>query len=127
MSVDPEDPHCPECGEPIGQTATYCMHCSADLTGERAAADRDGDGHWDGSESDPSDVGSDPGAGSTASGGPRGESPPASAESGDDEQLLDPDGVVDDTLTVVVGIAGGVVVIGWVASRYTTASDGRSL
>ena len=27
-----DDPRCPECGEPIGQTATYCMHCSADLT-----------------------------------------------------------------------------------------------
>ncbi|PSP93386.1 hypothetical protein BRC84_05090 [Halobacteriales archaeon QS_1_68_44] len=28
--ADSEDPHCPECGEPIGQTATYCMHCSDD-------------------------------------------------------------------------------------------------
>ena len=31
------DPHCPECGEPIGQTATYCMHCSADLTASAAS------------------------------------------------------------------------------------------
>jgi membrane protease YdiL (CAAX protease family) len=28
---------CPECGEPVGQTAAYCIHCSADLTGERDA------------------------------------------------------------------------------------------
>lgn len=33
--VNAEDPHCPECGEPIGMTASYCMHCSADLTDKR--------------------------------------------------------------------------------------------
>lgn len=27
-----EDPVCPECAEPVGITAAYCMHCSADLT-----------------------------------------------------------------------------------------------
>lgn len=45
--VDPDDPHCPECGEPIGATATYCMHCSTDLTMAREVADTDDDGHWD--------------------------------------------------------------------------------
>ncbi|GAB3682688.1 hypothetical protein GCM10028857_09010 [Salinarchaeum chitinilyticum] len=34
---------CPECGEPIGVTSAYCMHCSADLTekdtGSATAAD----------------------------------------------------------------------------------------
>lgn len=39
------DPACPACGEPIGQSATYCMHCSTDLTAE---ADRGDDTvEWD--------------------------------------------------------------------------------
>jgi hypothetical protein len=83
------DPRCPECGGPIGQTATYCMHCSADLTEEQAAADTDGDEAWD--RTAPASAGSD------ASDAPTGE-------------LLDPDGLVDNTLTVIVGIAGGLVV-----------------
>lgn len=83
-----DDPHCPECGEPIGQTATYCMHCSADLTDERAAADTDQDGAWE----------------SSASG------PETATASTDDGALLAPDGFVDDTLTAVVGIVGGLVV-----------------
>ena len=39
MTIADDDPRCPECGGPIGQTATYCMHCSADLTTELEAAD----------------------------------------------------------------------------------------
>jgi hypothetical protein len=93
-----EDPHCPECGEPIGQTATYCMHCSADLTEERAAADADEDGVWDGAEVEPTTTDSDAG---TAR---------ATPDDSTGGELLAPDGVVDDTLTVLVGIVGGVVV-----------------
>lgn len=85
------DPRCPECGEPIGLTATYCMHCSADLAEERAAADVDGDGGWDRT---------------TGTGSPGGSSVPG--ERG--EPLLDPEGPVDDTLTVLVGIVGGLLV-----------------
>jgi len=131
-----DDPRCPECGEPIGQTATYCMHCSADLTEELEAADADDDGAWDESDpvSAPNDdgfvsVGDDSGseAGTTANtgtaanaGSARGtvdeaegtvSSPTAGgADTGPSEQLLDPDGLVDNTLTVAVGIAGGIVV-----------------
>ncbi len=115
MRIDPENPHCPECGEPIGQTATYCMHCSADLTAERATADEDGDGTWDRAEVGTADTGTspreavsgadDPGATPTASGESRADVTPAG-----DEQLLDPDGLVDNTLTAVVGIGGGLVV-----------------
>lgn len=36
-----DDPHCPECGEPVGQSSTYCIHCSADLTEERDGAGGD--------------------------------------------------------------------------------------
>ena len=91
MSDAAEDPRCPECGEPIGQTATYCMHCSADLTEEQAAADTDSDEAWEQSGTTPTAQQSDT----------------AAEESG---QLLDPDGLVDNTLTVLVGIAGGIVV-----------------
>lgn len=94
MSSAPEDPRCPECGEPIGQTATYCMHCSADLTDERAAADTDDDGAWDQSES--------------TSSVDQLQSAVSEREGGD--QLLAPDGTVDNTLTVVVGIVGGIIV-----------------
>lgn len=121
------DPRCPECGGPIGETAVYCMHCSADLTDEREAHDADDDGVWDSAEpstasgteagqpgesvgADSSDSASTSvarpaeevaAAGSTAE--------PATGESASD-RLLDPDGIVDNTLTVVVGIVGGIVV-----------------
>lgn len=99
MAESTDDPRCPECGGPIGQTATYCMHCSADLTGKREAADLDGDGAWDERRAtDP-----DPRRGAA---GPRGGTP----ADGHSDQVLDPDGLVDNTLTSVVGIAGGLVV-----------------
>lgn len=105
MAEAADDPRCPECGEPIGQTATYCMHCSTDLTDELEAADADEDGTWD--------------AASAAPGESQG--PPVTEESG---QLLDPDGLVDNTLTVLVGIGGGVVVgvVGTVVSLLATGS-----
>jgi len=86
------DPRCPDCGEPVGTTATYCMHCSADLTGRGpvdAADGTVGGGH-------------DGGAPSVTSG--------RDGTGGGSESLLDPDGLVDNSLTVVVGVVGGVVV-----------------
>lgn len=114
MSPAAEDPRCPECGEPIGQTATYCMHCSADLTEERAAADADGDGAWDVQATDAS--------GDTAVEGRRDKQ--SADASGADDQILDPDGLVDNSLTVVVGIAGGIVVglVGTIVLAVTTGS-----
>ncbi|WP_284008496.1 zinc ribbon domain-containing protein [Haloarcula pelagica] len=93
----PEDPRCPECGEPIGLTATYCMHCSADLTDEWEAADENDDGVWDQVQAGSADD-AETATASTVAG----------EEAGD--QVLDPDGLVDNTLTAVVGIAGGIVV-----------------
>lgn len=117
-----EDPRCPECGEPIGQRATYCMHCSTDLTEERAAADVDGDGTWDeegtSEESTRPDTATELGAtlvslresiAKALNLGREERSTPADRSMPDD-QVLDPDGLVDNTLTVVVGIAGGLVV-----------------
>lgn len=40
---DSDDPRCPECGEEISATATYCMHCYADLPTEDSATAIDAD------------------------------------------------------------------------------------
>lgn len=87
MAERREDPRCPECGEPIGQTATYCMHCSADLTDGQATPTQQ-----------PSQM-------VEAHGEPKGAQPDA----GDDE-LFAADSLVDNTLTVVVGVIGGFLV-----------------
>jgi hypothetical protein len=140
-AVSDPAPTCPECGEPIGQTATYCMHCSADLTGERSAADADGDGAWDdgGAAGDGAERGDGPetgdadvpwesgGGGPDPTWGPDGDGGDATSPSsvgGDGDSLLDPDGLVDNSLTVVVGIAGGLVVglVGTIALAVMTES-----
>jgi hypothetical protein len=95
-SVKANDPRCPECGGPIGMTASYCMHCSTDLTEEREReqVDADADGEWNGTNSPSS-------------------TPQASVPTEDttgSESLLDPDGLLDNSLTVVVGIIGGLVI-----------------
>jgi len=195
-----DDPRCPECGEPIGQTATYCMHCSADLTAELEAADSDDDGSWDessggsggwssGKSSDNSEYGTpsaidtetaDVKTGSTGGGflaslgidgllesfsiggsggddsgptGGTGESGASQhvagatsseevttgsgvdtgasragttgsgASTGTSDQILDPDGLVDNTLTVVVGILAGIFV-GFVGTTVFLAVTG---
>jgi hypothetical protein len=127
------DPRCPECGEPIGGTATYCMHCSADLTDERNAADADGDRAWDdgatgggdadvpwGTDDANADADPDPTWGPDADGG----GTSRSSALGDGEPMLDPDGLVDNSLTVIVGIAGGLVVgvVGTIALAIMTDS-----
>lgn len=40
----PSDPVCPECGEPVGATSTYCMHCDSDFAGPIDASDYNEDG-----------------------------------------------------------------------------------
>lgn len=88
MSIDPADPRCPECDGPVGATPVYCMHCGADLVADSPdsadVTDADDFGREGGAPSDSTDVGHD--------------------------GLLDPDGTIDDSLTVVVGVLGGGVV-----------------
>jgi len=36
--ADPKDPRCPHCEEPVSATASYCMHCEADLPSAGACA-----------------------------------------------------------------------------------------
>jgi hypothetical protein len=100
MSIDETDPRCPECDEPIGQTATYCMHCSADLSDEREAVEAD-ELSWDGTDESSAAVSVAESAGSIAD---------AAGIGTEDGQVLDPDGIVDNTLTAVVGILGGIIV-----------------
>ncbi|MEF8827404.1 MAG: zinc-ribbon domain-containing protein [Haloarcula sp.] len=136
MSDTVDDPHCPECGEPIGQTATYCMHCSTDLTEERAAADADEDGVWDQSEATPT---ASPERSTGSRGASSGDSGTLTAygrtiweaiagstatEDEADGQLLAPDGLVDNALTALIGIAGGIVVglVGTVVLGVVTGS-----
>ena len=86
------------------------MHCSADLSDEKAAADANDDGTWD-----------EAAGGSDGSADDSGDSEPtydpledaggdAAATTDTGGQVLDPDGIVDNTLTVIVGILGGIVV-----------------
>lgn len=121
MSDAAEDPRCPNCGGPIGRTATYCMHCSTDLTDERPVSDFDGNRGWEQREAatgppdragTPQDSSSDA-RGVTAITGRQMMNALGSYSTdfdGDDGRLLAADGVVDNTLTVVVGIVGGFIV-----------------
>jgi hypothetical protein len=135
MSDTADDPRCPKCGGAIGRTATYCMHCSADLTDERAAADADGDGVWDQAEAATTDPRTptasgepSPGVGGTITAYGRTVADAignvSSPGAGDSEQLLAPDGLVDNTLTALVGIVGGVVVgvVGTIVLGFVTGS-----
>jgi hypothetical protein len=102
------DPRCPDCGEPVGTTATYCMHCSADLTGRGPvdAADlRGGTASAGVAASATGDTSVSTDTGESTETGETG-----TTTSSEDGGLLDPDGVVDDSLTVVVGVVGGLVV-----------------
>jgi hypothetical protein len=116
------------------------MHCSADLSEERAAPDADGDGVRDGAET--GDAGAETDTGPTLDPAAPGEA--SASETGcalaavgdavggvstdggadDDGRLLAPDGLVDDTLTVLVGVAGGIVVgvLGTIVSGIVTGS-----
>ncbi|WP_254523456.1 hypothetical protein [Natrinema caseinilyticum] len=98
-----DDPRCPDCGEPVGQTATYCMHCWADIPDGSAVAGPGEDGV---AESEESAAGTSP-----RSTGRTGATTPADSHAGSDRSgLLDPHGIVDNTLTAVVGIVGGLLV-----------------
>jgi len=103
---DLDDPRCPECGGPVGPTATYCMHCSADLADSGPVAPEElSSGTGD------AETGATGTAGETGAGG-EGSDPMnvSTATSTPAEHPIDPDGVMDNTLTVIVGILGGLVI-----------------
>lgn len=87
--ADPTDPRCPECGEPVSATASYCMHCEADLPAANFG------------RSEPSAPAPDvPPAPGTTTG------EPAAEEKG----WLHPDSLLDDVSTGAVGVVGGLLV-----------------
>lgn len=99
-----DDPRCPECGGPIAAAASYCIHCSADLDGRQPIPDGDTLGLADQGATDAESV-------STASGQPV-------------EHPIDPEGVMDNTLTVIVGILGGFIIgtVGTILLLFLTES-----
>lgn len=100
-----DDPRCPECGGPIAAAASYCIHCSADLDGRQPVQDGDT------VESIADEGTTGPEAVSTASGQPV-------------DHPIDPEGVMDNTLTVIVGIVGGFIIgtVGTVLLLFLTES-----
>lgn len=107
MSAD-DGPFCPECNEPVSATASYCLHCYADLPWAE-----DGDAA-DSATGTGDDTGWDSSADSTsASTDWTGD---ATTDTGSGERgLLHPEGTFDNVLTVVVAVVGSVV-IGLVAT-----------
>lgn len=110
MTADVVDPRCPECGGPTGADATYCIHCSAEFDPSEIV---------DASEQPLDDT-------STTAGrhNPVSNVQTASGSSGTAEHPLDPEGAVDNTLTVIVGIVGGIVIglLGLLVLLGTTGS-----
>lgn len=108
-SVEPrrqmDDPRCPECGGPIAAAASYCIHCAADLEGREPVPDGDTlETLADQGATDADSV-------STASGQPV-------------EHPIDPEGVMDNTLTVLVGVLGGFIIgmVGTILLLFLTES-----
>ena len=130
MSNSVDDPHCPECGEPIGQTATYCMHCSADLSGRAPVggssdswgsepAEPESDDSW-GSEPADSESGDTSNPSESEKPEYMRDSAEGTSETGSD-QILDPEGLADNALTVVAGIVAGII-IGILVSIFGVAA-----
>lgn len=114
-------PYCPECGEPVGERALYCMHCGADFgdDGPRAAGDAER-----GSAVDSSAEPSTTPATSQRSGTDTATTGDAPGEHGDLlDRLFHPEGVLDDSLTVVLGIVVGLI-CGFVALIVVGATAG---
>jgi hypothetical protein len=96
----PKDPVCPACGEPVGATSQYCMHCDSEFdapvdagnTEERAEPERDGGNATAASANSTTDAstatgGSTAPSASTATGGST--APSASTTTGVDEGGFD--------------------------------------
>lgn len=129
MSAD-DGPYCPECDEPVSATASYCMHCYADLPsggtgtvdhgesggGGMARGDSGGDGTATGTaHDDTGGKGAATASETAASGGTRDAS---------DHGLLDPEGTADNVLTVVAAIVGSIVIgfVGFIELLLATGS-----
>lgn len=103
-----DDPRCPECGGPIAAKATECLHCGAALSTSDPVPGTEPSDHSKNAQSRGKEASKKV---STASGTPA-------------EHPLDPEGVMDDTLTVIVGILGGLIigVVGTIVLIFLTES-----
>lgn len=120
--VTDEGPFCPACGEPVSATAEYCMHCYVDFTddNEPVATPPDSGGVTDAGDTATDSTESGDGYEQWKTGGEQGSVGSGASDpfegydewkgEGDATQLLDPDGLLDNTLTVIVGIVAGLVV-----------------
>ena len=105
---DPTDPRCPACDGKVGATSVYCMHCGADLLetdvgADSRAAARRADDSADVSDADDVSWGATDGTvGGRGDGGGAG-------GGGFLRDLFAPDGLLDDSLTVVVGAGAGLL------------------
>lgn len=111
---DPTDPRCPACGEPVSATAAFCMHCETDLPSADGAVD---DAPVD--EADPGMPTRDDDAGAASGSlvgslfdrapvGPDGGAVERRAEAA--AAWVDPDSLLDNVSTAVLGVLTGVVV-----------------
>ncbi len=92
------DPRCPECGDPVGGTARYCMHCDAEFDAP-VAGDSD---ERPRTEDDAADDGERTvGTGSVAA--------DLTTWERRLSRWLGPDGWIDNSLTVVVAVVAGAV------------------
>lgn len=99
--ADPLDPRCPACDGPVSATTTYCMHCGVDLP----TTDDSGIGAGDPRAADGTP---DPTASTDAAG----------------RDWLHPEGFLDDSLTVTVGVVAGAVGGALVATALAWALPG---
>lgn len=106
---------CPECGGPIGQTSTFCMHCSADLTDRHPRSDASSDEQsrdptsWIETETDVVDVEA---ARSGTSVAHEQDVPPEyrSTSGAVDRTKLLPDGLAIKAITFLLAMAAGLTV-----------------
>jgi hypothetical protein len=114
--ADPTDPRCPHCDGKVSATASYCMHCEADLP----PADFDPRETADGTDAD--FVGTSVSEQVSAAAEEFGRSGEDSADSRSihegrtgtreetsDDHLIDPDGILDNVSTAMVGVVGGLL------------------
>jgi hypothetical protein len=115
------DPCCPECDGPVGERALYCMHCGADF-GDEGSDAAGGDGVAPAVDASAASE-------ATSGGDRRGGTDSAAADDGPGEhgdlldRLFHPEGFLDDSLTVVLGVVVGLV-CGVVALIVVGASAG---
>lgn len=133
MSSDDGGPYCPACDEPISATASYCMHCYEDLPEGWAGSGAGDDGGSSdlgssldaATDADPAGTGgattdetadwadsadSDGGGEAVDASEALGEAADGVTDQVSDGPLLDPEGIADNVLTVLVAIVGSVVI-----------------